>query len=48
MKSMLEHLVQCCHGDGRPKCPILDVLASNEPIAGRSRALTGVRRKPVA
>ena len=40
MKSTLEHLVHCCHGDDRPECPILDVLASNEPVAaGRSRAL---------
>ena len=45
MKSTLEHLVHCCHGDDRPECPILDVLASNEPVAaGRSRARTGVRR----
>ena len=49
MKSTLEHLVHCCHGDDRPECPILDVLASNEPVAaGRSRARTGVRRRAVA
>jgi MerR family copper efflux transcriptional regulator len=49
MKSTLEHLVRCCHGDDRPECPILDVLASNEPVAaGRSRARTGVRRRAVA
>ena len=28
MKSTLENLVQCCHGDDRPDCPILDTLAS--------------------
>lgn len=28
MKSTLEHLVHCCHGDDRPECPILDTLAS--------------------
>ncbi len=39
MKSTLEHLVHCCHGDERPECPILDVLASNAPpAAGRGRA----------
>jgi Cu(I)-responsive transcriptional regulator len=27
MKSALEHLVHCCHGDDRPECPILDGLA---------------------
>jgi MerR family copper efflux transcriptional regulator len=39
MKSTLEHLVHCCHGDERPECPILDVLADGEPVvpAGRSR-----------
>lgn len=37
MKSTLEHLVHCCHGDDRPECPILDVLASDAPVApGRS------------
>jgi MerR family copper efflux transcriptional regulator len=49
MKSTLEHLVHCCHGDDRPECPILDGLASNEPVtAGRSGARTGVRRKTAA
>jgi MerR family copper efflux transcriptional regulator len=47
MKSTLEHLVRCCHGDERPECPILDVLASSEPVAtGRSRARTDVPRRP--
>ncbi len=42
MKSTLEHLVRGCHGDERPECPILDVLASSKPVAaGRSRALAG-------
>jgi Cu(I)-responsive transcriptional regulator len=27
MKTTLEHLVHCCHGDDRPDCPILDTLA---------------------
>lgn len=27
MKATLEHLVHCCHGDDRPECPILDMLA---------------------
>jgi len=26
MKATLEHLVQACHGDERPDCPILDTL----------------------
>ena len=33
MKATLQNLVQCCHGDERPDCPILDQLASNAPLA---------------
>lgn len=29
MKSTLEHLVHCCHGDDRPDCPILEELAGD-------------------
>ncbi len=29
MKSTLQRLVSCCHGDARPDCPILDELADN-------------------
>jgi len=28
MQRTLQSLVQCCHGDQRPECPILDDLAS--------------------
>lgn len=28
MKATLEHLVNCCHGDDRPDCPIIDTLAA--------------------
>ena len=28
MKTTLEHLMHCCHGDDRPDCPILEELAS--------------------
>lgn len=40
MKRSLAHLVQCCHGDERPDCPILDELASATvaPAAGRRSA----------
>jgi len=40
MKSTLEHLVQACHGDSRPDCPILDALAAPDaggPPAAHSR-----------
>ena len=33
MKSALEHLVRCCHGDDRPECPILDGLAGDAAVS---------------
>ena len=38
MKATLEHLVQCCHGDDRPDCPILDTLASENDAAATLKA----------
>lgn len=32
LKTTLGNLVQCCHGDNRPDCPILDDLAGVEPL----------------
>ena len=29
MKATLEHLVDCCHGDDRPDCPIIETLAAD-------------------
>ncbi len=35
MKATLAQLVQCCHGDDRPECPILETLANDrQPAAG--------------
>ena len=34
MKATLAHLVQCCHGDDRPDCPIIDSLADEHAVAG--------------
>ena len=31
MRQALHRLADCCHGDGRPDCPILDDLASTAP-----------------
>jgi MerR family transcriptional regulator, copper efflux regulator len=28
MRDTLKHLVECCQGDQRPDCPILDILAA--------------------
>jgi MerR family copper efflux transcriptional regulator len=32
MRRTLQHLVQNCHGDERPDCPILDELAGEESV----------------
>ena len=44
MKATLEHLVQCCHGDDRPECPILENLAE-EDGAVSTPVKPAVRRK---
>lgn len=36
MKSTLEHLVHCCHGDDRPDCPIIETLAQDAPAVEHS------------
>ena len=51
MKSALEHLVHCCHGDDRPECPILDGLAGDDTVssaasATQRRAVRGAHRVP--
>ncbi len=33
MRDALTHLVERCHGDDRPNCPILDDLAGDSPSA---------------
>jgi MerR family copper efflux transcriptional regulator len=38
MKSTLEHLVHCCHGDDRPECPILETLANEQPASAAPRS----------
>jgi len=38
MKSALEHLVQCCRGDDRPDCPIIDSLESADPVEHLKKA----------
>jgi len=32
MRSTLSHLAQCCEGDHRPDCPIIDSLAGAAPL----------------
>jgi Cu(I)-responsive transcriptional regulator len=50
MKSTLEHLVHCCHGDDRPDCPILETLAEENlvtptpvPVANHRSKVRGLR-----
>ena len=31
LQKVLSHLIDCCHGDDRPDCPILDDLAGEAP-----------------
>ncbi|MEG0226542.1 MAG: MerR family DNA-binding protein, partial [Comamonas sp.] len=35
MQRSLQTLVQCCHGDDRPDCPILDDLAAADEVSPR-------------
>jgi Cu(I)-responsive transcriptional regulator len=44
MKASLEHLVNCCHGDDRPDCPILDELAA--PVAATAAEARPRRNEP--
>ena len=37
IKATLEHLVDCCRGDDRPECPILDALATSPVERGSPR-----------
>ena len=39
MKRTLEHLVDCCQGDHRPDCPILDELGKEPQSQPRKKAL---------
>lgn len=32
IRATLAHLVQCCHGDDRPDCPIIDTLEAARPV----------------
>ena len=38
LRRALEHLVENCHGDARPDCPILEGLAGDEGGPGRDPA----------
>jgi Cu(I)-responsive transcriptional regulator len=38
MKATLAHLVQCCHGDDRPDCPIIETLSHTSGVEPPSAA----------
>ncbi|MFT7774582.1 Cu(I)-responsive transcriptional regulator [Roseateles sp.] len=47
MKTALEHLVHCCHGDERPDCPILRGLESGSAQGARASGSSTLQaRKP--
>ena len=41
MKATLEHLVECCHGDERPDCPIIESLAQENTGPARPAGSAG-------
>ncbi len=48
MKNTLMHLVQACHGDDRPQCPILNSLARNDAATQNPGATRSSKPKPAA
>ncbi len=45
MKATLEHLVDCCHGDDRPDCPIIETLADENTAVTADGNKDGRARK---
>ncbi|CAN7299874.1 Cu(I)-responsive transcriptional regulator [Rhizobacter sp. LjRoot28] len=41
MRSTLQTLVGCCHGDERPDCPIIESLAGDEREAAKGGTMPG-------
>lgn len=41
LRAELEHLVQNCHGDDRPDCPILDALDGTGAVGGADGGAAG-------
>jgi Cu(I)-responsive transcriptional regulator len=46
MKATLEHLVQCCNGDDRPDCPIIESLADENVVDLRAPRASKPGLKP--
>jgi len=45
MKATLQHLVDCCHGDDRPDCPIIETLADETVPVAKSAKRDGHDKK---
>jgi MerR family copper efflux transcriptional regulator len=45
MRDTLEHLMQRCHGDARPDCPILSDLAGAPPLRDTAETARQVTKK---
>ena len=39
LRNTLKHLADCCHGDHRPECPILESLSGKPQTALRTQAI---------
>ena len=39
LRNTLKHLADCCHGDHRPECPILESLSGKPQAALRAQAI---------
>lgn len=48
MKTALEHLVHCCHGDERPDCPILQGLESGAPQSAKASGASTLQARKTA
>ncbi len=46
LKATLGHLIDACHGDNRPECPILDGLAGDVPGTSPHRTFNAERKIP--
>ena len=44
MKATLQHLVEFCHGDDRPECPILETLAGEGVAAADASPVAAARK----
>lgn len=46
MVGTLSHLAQCCHGDARPDCPILEELATSPAMPSQMPEPAAAQQRP--